>query len=577
MPARTRLGVACLLFALATSWLAPVATSAQSVTPAQTPLDAGGLSRDAPVERRIEKGAIHAFTIPARAGECTDIDASTESVGVRVTMLDPTGATLFVREYEPGYGYERISFAAEAAGAYRLTVSTTRAATDYRVRIVDVHAATARDRTRMAAAKLTGEGALLGSQGTPDAARESLAKFEEALALWTALDEPVELALAEHWIGSLYGRLGEKEKSLPFLRRALERRKALGNEVASSGLLLTVGICYYTYGDVQTALDYFEESLASYRQLGIAPSISLALNWIGHANDTLARYEKALECYEEALCVLNLPPSGDGSLANNMAHAHFELGRFQTALELYDESIRYDKESGDSYFMSQTLANIGLVYYTMGDRRKALDYFDQALADEKAKTNGRPEVVATALYRSALAERDLGDLNQARVRIEAALSIVESQRMQLTDFELRAYLFAARHDYYAAYVDILMRLHERSPEEGFDVKAFEVNERGRARTLVDMLVEGSVDIRQGVDPHLLEKEKELRLKLDGRGGTGRRADRSRAHDGAPRSAGADPASQPAVRLAGASAPRDAVVRSERAARPRHGSARILAR
>src|SRR5207247_4809857 len=49
---------------------------------------------------------------------------------------------------------------------------------------------------------------------------------------------------------------------------------------------------------------------------------------------------------------------------------------------------------------------------------------------------------------------------------------------------------------------------------GFDRAALEVSERGRARSLLEMLAEARVDIRQGVDPALLKRERLLRQQLN---------------------------------------------------------------
>ena len=52
-----------------------------------------------------------------------------------------------------------------------------------------------------------------------------------------------------------------------------------------------------------------------------------------------------------------------------------------------------------------------------------------------------------------------------------------------------------------------MRLHRLHPAEGYDRLALETSERSRARGLLDLLAEARVDIREGVDPSLLERER----------------------------------------------------------------------
>ena len=58
-----------------------------------------------------------------------------------------------------------------------------------------------------------------------------------------------------------------------------------------------------------------------------------------------------------------------------------------------------------------------------------------------------------------------------------------------------------------------MRLHTQQPERGFDAAALIASERGRARSLLEMLVESGSEIRQGVDVALLNHERELETSI----------------------------------------------------------------
>src|SRR5262249_13757585 len=67
---------------------------------------------------------------------------------------------------------------------------------------------------------------------------------------------------------------------------------------------------------------------------------------------------------------------------------------------------------------------------------------------------------------------------------------------------------------YEFYVDLLMRLDQRFPSQGYDAAALQASERARARSLLELLIEARADIRQGVDPALLERERSLLGQLD---------------------------------------------------------------
>jgi CHAT domain-containing protein len=112
------------------------------------------------------------------------------------------------------------------------------------------------------------------------------------------------------------------------------------------------------------------------------------------------------------------------------------------------------------------------------------------------------------------AQRGLGELTDARATIQSALSIVETLRTNVASQELRASYFASVRQYYDLLVDVLMMLDRQQPSRGFAAEALAASERGRARSLIDLLAEARADIRQGVDKALLARERSLEQQLD---------------------------------------------------------------
>ena len=74
---------------------------------------------------------------------------------------------------------------------------------------------------------------------------------------------------------------------------------------------------------------------------------------------------------------------------------------------------------------------------------------------------------------------------------------------------LRASFVASVRDVQELEIEMLMRLHTQQPDRGFAEAALLASERGRARSLLDMLGESGVEIRNGVDAALLAREREL--------------------------------------------------------------------
>lgn len=114
-----------------------------------------------------------------------------------------------------------------------------------------------------------------------------------------------------------------------------------------------------------------------------------------------------------------------------------------------------------------------------------------------------------SLYHIAHLERQRGNFTEARSLIDEALKRAESLRNKVASLRLRETYFASLQEYREFYIDLLLRMHKQSPSEEFVRAAFNVGESGRARSLLELLKEASTEIRHGVDPSLLQRERDL--------------------------------------------------------------------
>ena len=115
----------------------------------------------------------------------------------------------------------------------------------------------------------------------------------------------------------------------------------------------------------------------------------------------------------------------------------------------------------------------------------------------------------------ATVQRDRGKLKHSLTNIEAALDIIEDLRTKIDSQTLRTAFFASKQEYYEFYIDLLMQLHHQHPSRGYDALALQASERARARSLLELLAEAKADIRQGINPQLLQQERDLQAQLEG--------------------------------------------------------------
>ena len=339
---------------------------------------------------------------------------------------------------------------------------------------------------------------------------KALDYHNQSLAILRDLGERQLEATALINIGEIYIDLGEYQKALEYCNKALLSNRALGNLSNEAVSLSDIGFIYGSLGDTQQELVYYTQALELQQRTGARAGQAITLNNIGHVHSKLGDKQKALEFYERSLALrraLN-DRRGEASTLSNIGSIHQDLGDYQKALDYYNQSLIIIKDIRDLLQQAVTLNNIGSVYRKLGDTQNALNYTKQAYII--LHDTGHKKEEAQALYNMARLERDRDNLVEARGYIEKSLATVEALRTSVASQELRASFFASVRRYQEFNINLLMRLHKQRPSEGFDIAALEASENARARSLLELLKEARAEIRQGVDPSLLEHERQLR-------------------------------------------------------------------
>ncbi|MEG4584098.1 CHAT domain-containing protein [Microcoleus sp. MOSTC5] len=365
-----------------------------------------------------------------------------------------------------------------------------------------------------AAERALREGGQLYQQGTAESLRKAIAKYEEAVKLYReAADRGGEARTLSN-IGGVYAALGEQQKALEYLSQSLPLSRAVGDRHREAFTLNIIGIVYGDLGENQKALEYYNQALSLRRAEGNRGSEAANLTNIGTVYLNLGENQKALEYYKQSLPLRRAANDrrGEALTLLGIGSIYSKLGEKQKGLEYYNQSLSLSRAVGNRNGEATTLDYIGVVYSELGENQKALEYFSQSLPMSRVVGDRIQE--ALTLSNIASAKRAQGNLTEALTNIEAALKIVEDLRTKIVSPELRTSYFATVQNYYQFYIDLLMQLHKKQPKSGYDTKAFEASERSRARSLLELLQEANADIRQGVAPDLLQKERSLQQQLD---------------------------------------------------------------
>lgn len=344
--------------------------------------------------------------------------------------------------------------------------------------------------------------------------KEALIHYERAVVLARANGFQAAEASVLNNIGKIYSDASDQQKALEYYLQALPLYKPLGIQLAEGITLNNIGIAYNKLGEPQKALDYLQQALPRFRALGSKGPESLTLNNIGQAYSRLGDYEKALSYYLQAQKIQQQTGNKvqEAETLDQLGMLYSQQNQPQKALEYHQQALQLLRASAQIRREAVSLSNLGHVYTVLGRPDEGLDYFTHSLAIFRRL--GDLNNAATALEGQARAEQQRGNLSESRKNIEESLALIETVRARTGSPNLRASYLASREKAYEFLVDLLMQQHAKDPGKGHDAEALQASERGRARSLTEMLNETHVDILQGVSADLVKKEREIRQSLN---------------------------------------------------------------
>jgi CHAT domain-containing protein len=392
--------------------------------------------------------------------------------------------------------------------------------------------------------------------------REAEAVLGRALAMALDLEDEWAEARVRYALARSQRSLGQLDEARSNLERSLALHRAAGREEDAAQSLSSLGNFHSLAAEPQAALDALQDALKIYRATGNPRGEATTLNTMGQAYLRLGDPEMALEQFRAAEPALAHEPTyrtrSTGGLEvvqartkSGTALAYYELGDFARSREAYRDALDIYQTIGNRLLEAEAHLGLGDLEREQGGLEAARKLFEQALATFRARTNPLGEGVtlcrlgevhrlaneaepARQAFEAALAtaprsgplvracaevglsrlSRDAGQLEAALALAESALRTAESARAALAGQGTRAAALALDQSRYELVIDILMRKHEARPLAGHDAAAFDVSERARARSLLELLGDSRSDLRRGIAPELLADERSLRRRLN---------------------------------------------------------------
>ncbi|MEG4850975.1 CHAT domain-containing protein [Microcoleus sp. B5-D4] len=263
----------------------------------------------------------------------------------------------------------------------------------------------------------------LSQQGTEEALRGAIVKYEEALKLYRKAGDRRGEATTLSNIGSVYSDLGEKQKALEYFGQSLPLWRAVGDRGGEARTLNNIGVVYSDLGEKQKALEYYSQSLPLFRATGDRGGEAYTLTSIGVVYSQLGEKQKGLEYYSQSLPLFRAVGDRrwEAYTLTSIGVVYSELGEIQKGLEYYSQSLPLVRAVGDRRGEAYTLTSIGSVYSELGEIQKALEYYSQSLSLVQAVGDRRGEAVT--LYSIGSVYSELGEKQKALEYYSQSLSL----------------------------------------------------------------------------------------------------------------------------------------------------------
>jgi CHAT domain-containing protein len=341
----------------------------------------------------------------------------------------------------------------------------------------------------------------------------AIAEDRRALALSRQLGDRTGEALTAGNLGLALHLRGRYDEAAALFDWALALWQAGDDPGKRAQTLLNRGHLHRQLGEADQAHERFSQALGLFREAKDRHGEAATLNALGLLALEAKRPGAALEPLQGALALRPPGSRGRAVTLTTLGVAYRQLDRLEEARRAYTEALPIFRSLGSAGEQARSLGNLARLEAAGGNDAAALGHFDRALGLLRALAD--PPATAWALEGKARVLRRRGGLEAARRLMKEALAAVERHRFSQTSYTTRAEFFATQQDIYDFLIDLLMEMHRKAPAAGYAAAALEVSERSLARSLLDGLAAGGMDLpRGGAAPELHARERELESEID---------------------------------------------------------------
>ena len=378
----------------------------------------------------------------------------------------------------------------------------------------------------------------------------AIKNYEKALEVWRKIDDDSGRAICLTHAANEIRDGGDYEKSLVYLNEALALNKKLADKRGEAVTLSFLCRWYNNKGDFQKGFETCRESLRLNRDSDPLSDYATFSNLAALYENT-GDYENSLVNYQRSAQRISLV----GELLNpiRLANVKGNTGVILSLQKKYAEAVPYFLEAVAvsetvkrpiyaAYYLAQLSENFliteqpakaleyaeksldiyrklaphkrqvalniaGKSYAALGQVEKARELYAEALTINRQ--NKDPYAEADTLYNLARLEKIVGNTDAAQQNINQAINISEILRAELLGKNQRSSYLAILKRYYELNIELQVALYEKTGDERFSEKAWQNQEKIRARSLFENYVESGFDLNETASKEFFTGEQKL--------------------------------------------------------------------
>ena len=306
-------------------------------------------------------------------------------------------------------------------------------------------------------------------------------------------------------LGGIYLTLSDFAKAMDYNLKALEVFKSMSRNNNIGWVLLGIGQIYLALGNDRLALEKLQTALSEAQRSGDPIHTAFSLGEIGEIYSRLGEFDKALEYFLKAETILTINnPISLFIIYSKIADLYRKTGRYKEALEYMEKALERNRNNGSTAINIELFITVSKIYLEQGDFPKAFEFANRAISI--ANSINYSNNLWAAQFLAAQSQLKLGRKSESRRLLEDSVSEIEKLRTRITNDDENSRRFFEDKSKPA------QMLIELQLAAGNTTEAFALAEQIKARTLLDLLKNGKVDISKVLTAK--EKETEQSFKSE---------------------------------------------------------------